>query len=228
MGAAWLAAALVAYNAAANRWKPFHSWAYLPANLTLAAAVVWLGAAAFDLSAGEMGFRGGSIRVGAAIGVALGVAAMVPVYAALGFERGRALLRDRRLSGVRGAKAAFVLLVRIPIGTALVEETVFRGVLLGSAMSHGTAQAVALSSVAFGLWHIVPTWILARKNRLNVAVVPAGVVVTGAAGAFLAWLRIETGGIAAPVALHVLVNSPAAAAAMIALRLPAASRGPSR
>jgi hypothetical protein len=107
--------------------------------------------------------------------------------------------------------------VRIPIGTALVEEIVFRGVLLGSLLHAGTAQAVIASSIAFGLWHLAPTSILVRTNRLNAAVVPAGIALTAVAGAFLGWLRIETGSLAAPFLVHALVNSLAAGAALLAL-----------
>ena len=213
MGPLVLAAGLIVYNSLANRWKPFHAWAYVPANVVMAGAVVAMGAWAFDLDRRVMGLRWESAWIGAAIGVA----AVIPVFALLPFERGRSLLRDERLAGVRGAGAAYMLAIRIPIGTAVVEEVVFRGVLLGSVLHRGSAAAVAVSSVAFGLWHTVPTLLMARQNRLDMRVVPAGVLLTAAAGVFLGWLRIETGSVAAPLLLHASINSLAAAAAMIAL-----------
>lgn len=212
MGAVAFAAGLVAYNALANRWKPFHGWAYVPANLTLAAVVLAIGVWGFDLDRDAMGAR----WVSGWIGAAIGVAAMLPVYALLTFERGRTLLRDRRLAGVRGGSAAYMIAVRIPIGTALVEEVVFRGVLLGSRLHAGTMQAVLTSSLVFGLWHIVPALILARTNRLRAIVVPAGVILTTGAGVFLAWLRIETDSLASPFLAHALINSLGAGAALLA------------
>lgn len=213
MGSVLLAVGLVAYNSLANRWKPFHRWAYVPCNGALTIIVVVIGATGFDLDRRALGFRWASAWIGAAIGLG----AMLPVYALLLFERGRAILRDRRLYGLQGRHAAFMLAVRIPLGTALVEETLFRGVLLGSWLHAGTGRALIGSSLAFGLWHVVPTIDLMRTNRLRPIVVPAGIVFTAAAGVFLGWLRIETGSLAAPFLAHALINSLSAGAAMLAL-----------
>ena len=217
MGPVLLAAALVAYNSLANRWKPFHSWAYVPANLTLASIVLAIGVWGFELDRATMGLRFRSAWVGALLGAVGGAIAL----SLLLFDRGRALLRDQRLAGVHGWSAAYMVLIRIPVGTALLEELVFRGVLLGAFLHLGSAQAVIASSIAFGLWHIVPTAILARTNRLKLAVVPAGVLLTTGVGMFFGWLRVETGSIASPFLIHALFNSMSAAAALVALRRPA-------
>ena len=115
--------------------------------------------------------------------------------------------------------------VRIPLGTAFVEEVVFRGVLLGAFLGEGTVVALIVTSATFGLWHIAPTALLVDANRLRGVVVPAGVVATGVAGAFLGWLRVETGSIAAPFVLHALVNALGGGAAMIAHSLHRRSGG---
>ncbi len=216
MGSVLLAAGLVAYNSLANRLPAFHTWAYVPLNLGCASVVLGIGIVAFDLDRTTLGLRWD----GAWVGAVLGLAAMLPVYGLLAFERGRTLLRDRRLTAVHGAAAVYMIAIRIPLGTALVEELVFRGVLLGSLLHAGAVQAVTVTSVAFGLWHIVPTMILARTNRLPGVIVPAGVVFTAVAGVFLGWLRIETGSVFAPFLTHALVNSLGACAAMIALARP--------
>lgn len=217
MGPVLLAAVLIAYNSLANRWRPFHGWAYVPANLTLAGVVVAIGVWGFDLDRDAIGVRSSSAWIGAVIGLSAGAAS----WALLAFKRGRAVLRDHRLAGVSGWHAVYMVIVRIPVGTALVEEVVFRGVLLGAWLHLGTSQAVIASSVAFGLWHVVPTQILARTNRLRPGVVPAGVVVTAGVGVFLGWLRVETGSLAAPFLVHALFNALSAAAALVALRSPA-------
>lgn len=213
MGSILLAAGLVAYNSLANRWKPFHGWAYVPANLLLSGAVITIGVWGFGLDRASIGATWASAWVGAVIGAAV----IVGLGAALMVERGRVLLQDQRLAGVRGWRATFMIAVRIPVGTALVEEIVFRGVLLGSWLHVSATQAVVASSIAFGLWHIVPTMMLARENRLRSVVVPAGVLFTAGAGVFLGWLRVETGSLAAPFLVHALVNSSSATAALIAL-----------
>jgi membrane protease YdiL (CAAX protease family) len=51
---------------------------------------------------------------------------------------------------------AWQVLIRIPVGTALFEETMFRGVLYGAwRRTMRWWQAAILSSVAFALWHVV-------------------------------------------------------------------------
>ena len=48
-------------------------------------------------------------------------------------------------------------LVEVPLGTVLLEEVVFRSVLLGLLTSmYGTVAGVLGSAFLFGLWHILP------------------------------------------------------------------------
>jgi len=125
---------------------------------------------------------------------------------------------------VRGWAALYYVVVRIPLGTAVLEEVAFRGALFGALSSHGAFQAAVGSSMAFGLWHVMPTIDLVRANRPGartrataVAVVGA-VVFTTAAGLGFAWLRIQTGSIAAGFVAYAMINGWSAVAAMIALR----------
>ena len=75
--------------------------------------------------------------------------------AARALDRTGAAFRDARVTDVSNAEAAVHLLVRIPLATALVEELVFRGVILGLGVRAGDRRrALLVSSVAFGLWHI--------------------------------------------------------------------------
>lgn len=205
-----IAALLVAYNNAINLWRPFRGPAYVPANLLFAFVVF--------LVAGEPIDAGARWWEGAALGLAgagaLGVALVV---------RPR-LVADARYAGMRARALADHALVRIPIGTALVEEALFRGALFGALRPDGVAAAVAGSSIAFGLWHVVPTAVAARANRPGASraavagAVAAGVVVTGAAGILFALLRERGGGIASPFALHAIVNVAGALVARAAHR----------
>jgi uncharacterized protein len=59
---------------------------------------------------------------------------------------------------------AFVL---IPIGTVLLEEVAFRGVLWGLLpTARGTAVATIGSSVLFSLWHVLPSLGLDSDNAV--------------------------------------------------------------
>lgn len=218
-----LAFALVAYNNLLNRWKLFNGWLYLPLNVAAGSAL--LAVARFELhldgSALGLSLRGIGLGVGIA---AAGLCAFLPLVS----RRGRTLLADERLTGASGLRGAYIVLVRIPVGTALFEEIAFRGVLFAAWQRPvGTVAAAVGSAAAFGLWHVAPTLNLVRANRPGAgrravwAVLAGGVVLTAAAGLFLAWLRVHAGGIAAPLAVHASFNSASAAAALMAHRLQA-------
>ncbi len=118
---------------------------------------------------------------------------------------------DQRVSGMDGARIAFSALIRAPLGTAVFEEVAFRGVLLAMLMQRfSTAWAVAGSSAAFGVWHILPALGVAAGNAGVVSVfgadplraAVAGVVAAALAGAFLCLLRIRYDHLIVPVAVH--------------------------
>lgn len=220
MGSVLLAAGLVAYNNLVNLWRGFSGVAYVPLNLAATGVVLAAARWGLDLTASDLGFGWAGLGVGLAIGPAIAA----PVVALSLFRRTDDLVADRRLAGVTPAGGFFVVLVRVPIGTALFEEVAFRGALYGAWRSSGAASAALWSSVVFGLWHITPTLNLVRANRPNpsglvrAAVVAGGVVFTFVAGLGLAWLRERYDSIAAPWALHATLNALAAGAALIALR----------
>jgi membrane protease YdiL (CAAX protease family) len=109
-------------------------------------------------------------------------------------------------------------LVRIPLGTVLLEEVAFRGVLYAMfARRYGVPMAIAVSSMAFGLWHVLPSLDLAFRNgavesivgggpAAQVIVVTAAVVVTTLGGVVLCELRRRSGSLLAPMGLHWALN----------------------
>lgn len=105
------------------------------------------------------------------------------------------------------------LAVVIPSGTVLVEELVFRGVVLGLLRRLASPWgAVAWASVVFGLWHVVPAWRAQADNALlgqtsRGLTVLGTFLATAAAGVFFCWLRQRSGSLAAPALAHVGTNS---------------------
>ena len=112
-------------------------------------------------------------------------------------------------------------LVRIPIGTALFEELLFRGVLLALLLIlFRPGLAVACCSVLFGLWHVLPALGFADANAglgsgggADVVAVVVTVVVTALAGVVLACVRLRSGSLVAPGIVHAMVNATALVAA---------------
>lgn len=123
---------------------------------------------------------------------------------------------DERVSGLSAERIAFDVLVRAPLGTALFEETAFRGVLLAMlAWRFGTSWAVVGSSLAFGAWHVVPALGVAAGNAAvgsalgahPLGAATAGVVAAGLGGAFFCLLRIRYDHLIVPMAVHATANS---------------------
>lgn len=207
----------------------------LGANLVAAAATIavarrrgltWAGLGCDPADAA----RGG--RYGAA---AAGlVAAVVAGSAAHPATRG--LYADERVAGAGRARAAYDVLVRIPIATALAEELCFRGAVLGAwDEAAGRAPATAVSSLAFGLWHVIPALESHAHNPAGAdlsarlggrpAHVGVTVVATAAAGAAFAALRLRSRSVLAPVLAHAAVNELAYLAARWAHAPRAATAG---
>ena len=219
---AGLLAGLAAANLAGNLLVP--GALYVPVNLAVTGALL---AAARRAGLGwrALGLGRRQLRPGLAAGAAVAGAAGVALATALALPGGTRLLADRRMAGVGLAELAYHALVRIPLGTAVFEEVAFRGVLYAAVeRERSQAAAVAVSSAAFGLWHVVPTYEalaangLAQRPLAVALVVPGAVLLTAGAGGLFCLLRIRTGGVLAPVLAHAGINSAAAVAAFVALR----------
>lgn len=135
----------------------------------------------------------------------------------------RGQLADPRMAAMSPRQAASQILIRIPIMTALIEEAVFRGVLHTALIALYPAPIALWSGAAlFGLWHIGPgldqAQAVARRSLASLAHVLVTVMVTTVVGAGLVWLRMETGSIWAPLAVHAGLNMTMAAFARTAAR----------
>lgn len=213
-------ALVAAYNVVGNLLLP--SAAYVPANLAFAGALVAL-ARRSGATAGDLGLR--TDRLGRGLRAGLAVLALVTavVVAAAFVPAAGNLFEDTRVAGVGAAGMAYQTLVRIPLGTAVTEEVVFRGVLLGMLLRRTSPRAaVAGSSVAFGLWHVLPALETAGATpALPSAGTPAGmaaaagaaVAATTVGGLLFAWLRLRAESLLAPTLAHAATNGVAFAVA---------------
>jgi membrane protease YdiL (CAAX protease family) len=123
----------------------------------------------------------------------------------------RTQLADPRIAALSPAKAFGQIFVRIPVFTALIEEAFFRGVLHAALMAlFPTTAAIWLGAGLFGLWHIGPGIDQAQANDKSMLAgtmhTAVTVIATTVAGLFLVWLRVETGSIWAPFAVHAAIN----------------------
>ena len=206
---------LGAYNLLLHRRIP-RRW-HLPTNLAAAAGLLWAGrAAGLDMGRGR---TGDGLRVG------LSASAVVAgsVAAAAGTPRLRPLFADERVRADSRREMAYESLARIPAGTAVFEEVAFRGVLPGLlARTTTEAQASGISSLLFGLWHVLPALDnhegSGTADRLGqLPTVAATVGATAAAGLGFDWLRRRSGSLLAPILTHATLNSTSYLAAQAAL-----------
>lgn len=176
------------------------------------AVLLWL-AARDGLTRHDLGIAGGDLRRGAgwSLLIVAGTAAAYLVIALL--PATREFLADDK-GDLTTAGLLWQVLVRIPLVTVLFEEVAFRGVLLAQGIARfGVVGGTALSSVLFGLWHVLPSLGLADRNDALGGVAGSGgavlltVVFTGLAGVLFCELRRRTGSLLTPIALHWSVNA---------------------
>ncbi len=220
-----LAVALAAWNNLVVTRVPGYPGSYVLVNAA-ATGVVLVAARRGGLTWRELGFSRRRLPAGSRWGGGCAAVVTAAYGTALAVPALRPLLRDARLAGLDGADVAYQVLVRIPVGTVLWEEVAFRGVLLAVLLRLlPPAGAVAVSSAVFGIWHIRPTLAALAVNELVEGPVATALVVglaclgTAAAGVLLAWLRLRSGSLLAPVLLHLTTNSLGTAAAAAAFRL---------
>ncbi|WP_406723851.1 CPBP family intramembrane glutamic endopeptidase [Streptomyces sp. GD-15H] len=190
--------------------------AYVPTCVAAAAALLliarWDGLTRADLgldaAALRRGLRWASVLVGAILAVLL---------LGLALPATREAFQDERAAGLTVGQLLGRVLIRVLFGTVLLEETAFRGVLWAMVRRRrGTAWATAVSSLLFGLWHVLPSRGLPRANAAaavlgtgpagTVLSVTAAAVATAAAGVVLCELRRRSGSLLAPAALHWALN----------------------
>jgi membrane protease YdiL (CAAX protease family) len=147
-----------------------------------------------------------------AVGAVLAVAVVYGAGIALPWTR--PAFHDVRYHLHLGA-ALLTAFIVVPLGTVLLEEVAFRGVLLGLVRRHrGAAWASITSSVLFGMWHILPSLRLGDANQAvgevlgtsRILPVLGAVAFTAVAGLLLCELRRRSGSLLASAALHWATN----------------------
>lgn len=219
------AAAVLAYGYIIVRIVP--SAFYVPVNLAaagLAVALVHASGAAWD----DLGLARDHLGRGLRLGLltVLPIAAVVATGVTLTVSR--EFFVEARFAHLGTMQTLYELLIRILLGTALAEELIFRGALLGLYLRrHTYLKAALFSSLAFGLWHVVTAMGSVQSNAAGevlaspaaqAAGVFAAVVATGAAGMVFCWLRRRSGSVVAPAITHAAVNGLAVVGGLVVAR----------
>jgi membrane protease YdiL (CAAX protease family) len=176
-------------------------------------------ARSFRVTADELGLARGTWRSGALVALAVFVVVGAFVAVVVWLGRDTTTLDDGRVQ-VGTAGMLWKALVVIPIGTVVMEELAFRGLLLALCRrATSTRNAVVVSSASFGIWHVVTAWNTASGAASSrVLAVVGTIVATTAAGVVLCWLRLRFRSLLPPIAAHTALNSVAFAVAWLAAR----------
>ena len=207
---------MVIVNLLSNLWARQH---YLVISLWATGvllAVAWL--AGITWSQLGLGFGGnaqtkGLIWSAALIGI---VSVGYAIAAALPWTRKG--FADARTAQMGVGKFLYHCFLRIPVGTALMEEVDFRGVLLAALTeAWGVIWGVAVSSLLFGFWHVLPalefheasstTDRFGDGRKAKFMTVAGQVVATGAAGVGFCLVRIWSDSLLPSIALHASLNA---------------------
>lgn len=206
--------ALAVANVMSNRVLP--DWAYVPWNAAVAIGLVLI--ARTSVGVHDMGFT--RWRRGAAWGTVLAVLTVGVLLLGLLMPAFDEMYRDRRVSAGVGT-LLYQTVLRIPVGTALLEEVAFRAVLPALFVARwGVVRGYAAASVCFGLWHVLPALSLNKVNPVATRLFGSGaggvavavvfaVLSTALAGSWWCWIRHRSGSVLATVMAHVASNSGA-------------------
>ena len=208
---------LAAYNVARTLWIP-ESWQLLTnvgVALLIGAIAWWSSVDTTELGLHRDHHSLGAIWGGGALLLVLGV---VVGFALVSEVRGssQGALDDPRLQ-VPFLDMVYEVAFNTPLGTVVLEEFAFRGLLLALFLRHTSMwRSVLWSSLLFGAWHILPTLTTAASNGAmeQLASTPAGLVLvvignvlsTAIAGAVFAYLRLRSGSLLAPALAHLATN----------------------
>lgn len=201
---------------------------YVPFNLGLLGVTLVIARSA-GTTWTSMGLRRDRTGTGVKIGLAAAAAAVALAAIALTVPAVRELLRDERFVDSSIGLLLYHALIRIPIGTALYEEVLFRGVIFGMLVRRYPPLIAGLSSsLLFGLWHILPVLDVLETNPAGdhfsgvlaiIGALIAAVVITSLAGLGLLWIRLLANSIVAPVLVHIGTNSMAILAVIVVVHL---------
>jgi len=213
-------------NVIANRVLD-DAW-HIPFNLGILAVALLISRRA-GTTWTSMGLRSDRMQRGTIVGGIVILIIAVGMAIAVAIPDTRELFMDDRVIENSIGWVLFQAFIRIPLGTALYEEVLFRGIVFGMLVRRNSPLvAAAWTSLLFGFWHILPTLDTLEAN-------PAGDLFTGMIGIVIAvigavggtmlaglgflWLRLYANSTVAPILAHIGTNSVAMLAAAVVVHL---------
>lgn len=188
--------------------------AYVPWNLAVAGLLLFV-ARRCGLSWADLGLQNRRLRRGLFVG-AIAASLVVLIYTiGWALPATRPAFDDQR-AAVSFQALLFAGLIQIPLGTVVLEEVAFRGVLPALFGGRRFWPAALASSALFGFWHVLPSLGVGAANAAVGATVGGigllaqtalVVLAMTAAGMLLMAYRRWGGHLVTPAIAHVATNS---------------------
>lgn len=208
-----LVGVLVAYNVIINKYLE-EKWQLL-FSLVLSTTVIWWVVRFSDITLGSIGAHLGAIIPGLIYGTAAYAIISIVIASTVFVPLAKGFLNDKRVIRLNTRQFLYKTLINLPVATVFLEEVVFRGVMLALLMQDfSTIHSVLISSLLFGLWHVLPAYTsvvtndsLKTMKKPALPVVAGTVFITFLAGIGFSWLRLASGSLVAPMLAHFATNS---------------------
>ncbi len=192
-----------------------HDTIYLWLNLSLLFVTWWWSKKYLRLSNEDIGFcrknLGKSLLLGLGLGccIVVSFALILWIRAYIGLSIKGPLLPVNTLQNLLWRS-----IFRIPLGTALFEEMLFRGFTFGYIRKRfGGLKTILITSLLFALWHIVPAFKTVRGNfEVGNFLLGGALWIVFLIGAFISglafgWVRYKGKHIAGCILAHAFINS---------------------
>lgn len=193
---------------------------YSFSNLIIAFGAILYGVF-FGTSLQQLGIGFNLILVNMLIGLALSMPIIISIILFSSYPTFSKHFSRQPNQNYNWHQFAYELGFRIPFGTALSEEVIFRSVLFAILLSnHSVILAIIFDSIIFGLWHVFPTLHavkdheslnnkLKNKHQRNMLAVFVSIITTSILGVGLALLTLKTKSFISAWVLHSAINGSA-------------------
>jgi len=210
----WLGIFLLTYNNLINFLpSSLHARIYVWINLVVLCIVWLMGRRYLDLNHIDSGFTKKNLVKSLLFGLGITFVVILSFLFFLWFLPNLRLdLKAPRIDGI-SQELWWRIFVRIPLGTVLFEETLFRGIFYGYLIKKiRTLKTIVVTSLFFAFWHITPTFKVVSLNfQINLLALAIIFWLVGLLGAFIgglifALIRYRTNNIGGCLLAHCLIN----------------------
>lgn len=203
------------YSLIITRYIPKRYYSF--SNIIIACGTLGYGIVA-GLGLNQLGFNLSSMKISLLIGLLLAVPVIISISLIASHPKLRSHFSSTPTKQYNMRAFSYEFFFRIPFGTALSEEVIFRSVLLAMLIAnHDQVIAVIMASLLFGLWHIFPTLHTVKSHdpliemmddnrKRNLVALATTILATSVAGVIFALLTIKTGSFIAAWIVHSAIN----------------------